>query len=43
MKVLIDFFQGQVEDDFSLEMPDGVMKLKYQTDAVGQGYEMLKN
>ncbi|MBP7875050.1 MAG: helicase [Parabacteroides sp.] len=42
MKVLIDFFQGQVEDDFSLEMPDGVMKLKYQTDAVGQGYEMLK-
>ncbi|MCD7972903.1 MAG: DEAD/DEAH box helicase family protein [Candidatus Azobacteroides sp.] len=42
IKVLIDFFQGQVEDDFSLEMPDGVMKFKYQTDAVGQGYEMLK-
>lgn len=42
MKVLIDFFQGQVEDDFSLEMPDGFMKFKYQSDAVGQGYEMLK-
>lgn len=42
IKILIDFFQGQVEDDFSIEMPDGVMKLKYQTDAVGQGYEMLK-
>lgn len=42
MKVLIDFFQGQVEDDFSLEIPPDVLKLKYQSDAVGQGYEMLK-
>ena len=42
LKVLIDFFQGQVEDDFSFELPEGVMKFKYQTDAVGQGYEMLK-
>lgn len=43
IKVLIDAFGSQVEDDFSLSMPEGYMKLKYQTDAVIQGFQMLKN
>ena len=42
IKVLIDAFGSQVEDDFTLEMPDGYMKLKYQNDAVIQGFQMLK-
>jgi superfamily II DNA or RNA helicase len=42
MKLLIDFFGEQAEDDFTLEVPDGFMELKYQKDAVGQGYQMLK-
>ena len=41
MKVLIDAFGEQAEDDFSMELPDGVMDLKYQHDAVIQGYQML--
>ena len=41
MKVLIDTFGTQVEDDFSLELPNGVRDLKYQKDAVIQGYQML--
>ena len=41
IKVLIDTFGDQVEDDFSLQLPDGVMDLKYQKDAVIQGYQML--
>ena len=41
IKVLIDTFGDQVEDDFTLELPDGVKELKYQTDAVIQGYQML--
>lgn len=41
IKVLIDTFGDQVEDDFSIQLPDGVMDLKYQKDAVIQGYQML--
>lgn len=41
MKVLIDTFGLQVEDDFSMDLPDGVMKIRYQQDAVIQGYQML--
>lgn len=41
MKVLIDIFGDQVEDDFTLELPAGVKDLKYQRDAVTQGYQML--
>ena len=41
MKVLIDTFGEQVEDVFSLTLPDGFMDLSYQRDAVIQGYQML--
>lgn len=41
IKVLIDIFGDQVEDDFSIQLPDGVKDLKYQKDAVIQGYQML--
>ena len=41
IKVLIDTFGDQVEDDFTLELPDGVKDLKYQKDSVIQGYQML--
>ena len=41
MRVLIDIFGEQAEDDFSMELPSGVMDLKYQRDAVIQGYQML--
>lgn len=41
LKVLIDTFGDQVEDDFSVQLPSGVMELKYQTDAVIQGFQML--
>lgn len=41
MKVLIDTFGDQVEDDFSMQLPEGVKDLKYQKDAVVQGYQML--
>lgn len=43
IKVLIDAFGDQVEDDFSLELPKGYMQLKYQNDAVIQGFQMLKD
>lgn len=42
IKVLIDAFGNQVEDNFTLEMPKGYMQLKYQNDAVIQGFQMLK-
>ena len=42
IKVLIDAFGNQVEDDFTLELPKGYMQLKYQNDAVIQGFQMLK-
>ena len=41
MKVLIDTFGEQVEDAFSLVLPDGFKDLSYQRDAVIQGYQML--
>lgn len=41
IKVLIDTFGDQVEDDFSIQLPDGVKDLKYQKDAVIQGFQML--
>lgn len=41
LKVLIDTFGDQIEDDFSVQLPTGVMELKYQTDAVIQGFQML--
>ena len=41
IKVLIDTFGSQVEDDFSIELPNEVKDLKYQKDAVIQGYQML--
>lgn len=42
IKVLIDAFGDQVEDNFTMKLPDGYMDLKYQKDAVIQGYQMLK-
>lgn len=42
IKVLIDAFGDQVEDNFSLALPEGYKELKYQKDAVIQGYQMLK-
>jgi superfamily II DNA or RNA helicase len=41
IKVLIENFGDQVEDDFTIQLPDGVKELKYQKDAVIQGYQML--
>jgi ERCC4-related helicase len=41
IKILIDAFGDQVEDDFTIQLPDGVKDLKYQKDAVIQGYQML--
>lgn len=41
IKVLIEVFGDQVEDDFTLQLPDSVKELKYQKDAVTQGYQML--
>lgn len=43
VKILIDTFGSQVEDDFTMDMPKGVRNLKYQKDAVSQGYQMLIN
>ena len=40
-KVLIDTFGSQVEDDFTMERPEGVKDIRYQHDAVIQGYQML--
>lgn len=42
IKVLIDAFGDQVEDNFTMKLPDNYKELKYQTDAVIQGYQMLK-
>lgn len=41
LKVLIDTFGSQVEDDFTMEMPEDVKDIRYQHDAVIQGYQML--
>lgn len=42
IKVLIDVFGNQVEDNFTLELPKNYLPLKYQSDAVIQGFQMLK-
>lgn len=42
MKVLIDYFGDIVEDDTSIELPDGITAYRYQEDAMKQGYAMLK-
>lgn len=41
MKVLIDTFGSIVEDKLTIDLPKGIRELKYQTDAVLQGYQML--
>ena len=41
IKVLIDTFGDQVEDDFTIQLPKGVKEYKYQIDAVIQGYQIL--
>jgi len=41
LKVLIETFGKQVEDDFQMDLPAGVKNLKYQQDAAIQGYQML--
>lgn len=41
IKVMIEVFGDQVEDDFNIQLPVGVKELKYQKDAVIQGYQML--
>lgn len=41
MKALIDVFGDQAEDDFFMNLPSGVMDLKYQKDAVIEGYQMI--
>lgn len=41
IKVLIDSFGSQVEDEFSMDLPDGFMDIQYQRDAAIQGYQML--
>ena len=43
IKVLIDSFGNQVEDDFSISLPDGFTDLVYQKDAEIQGFQMLKD
>ena len=40
IKVLIVTFGDQVEDDFAIQLADGVKNLKYQKDAVIQGKQM---
>lgn len=42
MKLLIEWFGNQVEDNFTLTMPDGYHDLKYQSDAAIQGYQMMQ-
>lgn len=41
IKVLIDTFGDLVEDDFDTQLPAGIKELKYQKDAVIQGYQMM--
>ncbi len=41
IKVLIEAFGDQVEDDFFIQLPRGVKDLKYQRDAVIQGYQIM--
>lgn len=41
MKVLIDLFGAEVEENLNFVVPQGFKALQYQTDAVKQGYQML--
>lgn len=41
MKLLIEYFGNQVEDNFTLDMPKEFKELMYQRDAACQGYQML--
>ena len=41
IKLLIDYFGERIEDNVMLDMPEGFRDLKYQRDAVSQGYQML--
>lgn len=41
LRVLMEAFGHQVEDAFELKRPEGVLDLRYQRDAVIQGYQML--
>lgn len=41
MRMLIDHFGTQVEDDFVPLLPEGYSDLTYQRDAVVQGYDMM--
>ena len=41
MRMLIDHFGNQVEDDFVPVLPDGYDNLTYQRDAVVQGYDIM--
>ncbi len=42
MRILIDAFGEQAEDDYAMDLPADVKDLKYQRDAVVQGYQMLQ-
>ncbi len=42
MKVLIEYFGEQVENDFSIKLPEGIKEYSYQKDAAVQGLQMLK-
>ncbi|MBQ9471163.1 MAG: helicase [Bacteroidales bacterium] len=41
MRMLIDHFETQVEDDFVPHLPDGYTDLAYQRDAVVQAYDIM--
>ena len=41
MRMLIDHFGNQVEDDFIPQLPDNYDNLTYQRDAVVQGYDIM--
>ena len=41
MRMLIDHFGSQVEDDFVPRLPEGYDDLTYQRDAVVQGYDIM--
>ncbi len=42
MRILIDLYGDQVQDNSDLDCPEGMKDLKYQRDAVVQGYQLLR-
>ena len=42
MRVLIDILGDMAEDGFSMDLPSGMLDLKYQRDAVVHGYSLLR-